>query len=62
MDLKHKGKKRVAYFYNTEISKYTYARDHPMKPERIAMTHSLINTYHIYRHLDVYMAREATKT
>jgi hypothetical protein len=32
MELEHKGKKRVAYFYNPEISKYTYAKDHPMKP------------------------------
>jgi histone deacetylase 1/2 len=32
-----------------------------MKPERIAMTHSLINSYHIYRNLDVYMARQASK-
>lgn len=43
------------------MSKYIYAKDHPMKPERIAMTHSLIVNYHIYRYLDIYVAREAHK-
>ena len=26
-----------------------------MKPKRIAMTHSLISSYELYRHMDVYV-------
>ena len=49
-------KKRVAYFHNSSplfnpyksqdtIGKYMYSEDHPMKPKRIEMTHSLIEAY-----------------
>jgi len=34
--------RQVAYFYNEEIGKFYYYKDHPMKPRRIAMTHSLV--------------------
>ncbi len=44
-----RGKKRVAYFYDQEISRYTYSVQHPMKPERIAMANSLIVNYGLYR-------------
>ena len=51
----------VAYFFNEEIGKFYYYKDHPMKPRRIAMTHSLIESFDIYRKLDVYRARKADK-
>ena len=53
--------RNVAYFYNEEIGKFYYYKDHPMKPRRIAMTHSLIESFDIYRKLDVYRSRKATK-
>ena len=34
--------RRVAYFYNRLIGKFKYGKEHPMKPKRIAMAHSLI--------------------
>ena len=34
--------RNVAYFFNEEIGKFYYYKDHPMKPRRIAMTHSLV--------------------
>lgn len=55
------GKKRVAYFYNNEIGNYNYGRQHLMNPKRISMTHSLIVGYGVYKDLDVYTTREATK-
>jgi len=55
------GKKRVAYFYNEEIGKFYYSKDHPMKPKRISMTHSLIESFDLSRDLDVYRSRLATR-
>lgn len=52
---------RVAYFYNYQIGKFQYGKEHPMKPKRIAMAHNLIVNLGFYRHLDVYLSREASK-
>ncbi len=60
MESYRKGGKKVAYFYNSEIGKFYYGKDHPMKPKRIAMTHSLIVNTGLIKHLDVYTARAAT--
>lgn len=32
-----------------------YGADHPMKPPRIAMTHSLVVGYGLHEHMDVYV-------
>lgn len=53
--------RRVSYFYNPSFGKFTYSKDHPMKPERISMAHSLITTTGLYRKLNVYHARYANK-
>ena len=55
------SQRRVAYFYNNEIGKYNYGKLHLMNPKRISMAHSLIVGYGIYKDLDVYTTREATK-
>lgn len=55
------GNRRVSYFYNPNFGRFTYSRDHPMKPERISMAHSLITTTGVYRKLNVYHARYACK-
>lgn len=34
---------------------YYYGPDHPMKPQRIAMTHQLVLGYGLHKHLDVYV-------
>lgn len=44
-----KNGQKVAYFFNKEIPKFYYGKDHPMKPKRIAMTHSLIVNTGLYR-------------
>lgn len=54
-----KGKK-VGYFFSPQIGKYYYGKDHPMKPKRVAMAHSLITQLGLYKHLDVYAARSAS--
>lgn len=45
---------KTAYFYHDDIGSFYYYKDHPMKPRRIAMTHSLIESFDLYRKLDVY--------
>jgi histone deacetylase 1/2 len=46
-------KKRVAYFYDSEIGSYYYGPGHPMKPQRVRMTHALLKGYELYRLMDV---------
>lgn len=53
--------RKVSYFYNPTFGKIVYAKDHPMKPERISMAHSLICTTNLYKKLNVYYARNASK-
>ena len=43
-----------------EIGNYHYGSQHPMKPHRIRMTHSLLLNYGLYKKLDVLRPRKAT--
>lgn len=52
---------RVAYFYNDQIGNFYYQKDHPMKPRRITMAHSLIQSFNLYQKLDIYNDRYATR-
>lgn len=48
------GKKsRISYFFDPDIGSYYYGAGHPMKPQRIRAAHELIESYDLYRHLDV---------
>lgn len=64
------NKRRVAYFYDgtslkdalyhdfkslDSVGNFYYGHDHPMKPKRIAMAHSLINNFKLYSLLHVYV-------
>jgi histone deacetylase 1/2 len=49
-------KKRVAYFYDSDIGNYAYVTGHPMKPHRIRLTHSLVMNYNIYKFLEIYVS------
>lgn len=48
-------KKRVAYFYDSDIGNYAYVTGHPMKPHRIRLAHSLVMNYGVYKFLEVYV-------
>ncbi|CAK7274169.1 histone deacetylase [Sporothrix epigloea] len=52
-------KKRVAYFYDSDIGNYAYVTGHPMKPHRIRLAHSLMMNYGVYKFLEVYRAKPA---
>ncbi|KAI7063229.1 histone deacetylase [Hortaea werneckii] len=53
--------KKVAYFYDSDVGNYAYNAGHPMKPHRIRMAHSLIMNYNLYKHLEIYRAKPASK-
>ena len=44
---------RILYYYDDDIGNYFYGPGHPMKPHRIRMTHSLLDSYKILDHLEV---------
>jgi hypothetical protein len=49
-------KKRVAYFYDSDIGNYAYVTGHPMKPHRIRLAHSLVMNYDVYKFLEIYVS------
>ncbi|EKG13181.1 Histone deacetylase superfamily [Macrophomina phaseolina MS6] len=53
--------KKVAYFYDSDVGNYAYVAGHPMKPHRIRMAHSLIMNYGLYKKLEIYRAKPASK-
>ena len=48
------SKKRVSYFYASDVGLYYYGPGHPMKPHRLRMAHQLILSYGLYRKMEVY--------
>ena len=55
-------RKRTAYFYDPDIGSFYYGEGHPMKPQRMRMTHHLVLAYGLYKDLDVYIPHRATDT
>ncbi|KAG8943678.1 histone deacetylase [Tulasnella sp. 424] len=54
-------KRRVCYFYDSDIGSFHYGPGHPMKPTRIRMCHSLVMNYGLYKKMEIYRAKPATK-
>lgn len=42
-----------------DLGNYYYGPGHPMKPQRLRLTHNLLLTYKLYRFLEVYVDRGA---
>ncbi|KNG89149.1 histone deacetylase RPD3 [Aspergillus nomiae NRRL 13137] len=55
------SKRRVAYFYDSDVGNFAYVSGHPMKPHRMRMAHSLILNYGLYKKMEIYRAKPATK-
>ncbi|KAH9107138.1 hypothetical protein LEN26_002515 [Aphanomyces euteiches] len=53
-DLNGGVKKRVSYFYDSEIGNYHYGPNHPMKPHRVRMTHNLVTNYGLTKYMQIY--------
>ncbi|XP_014674421.1 PREDICTED: LOW QUALITY PROTEIN: histone deacetylase 3-like [Priapulus caudatus] len=52
--------KSVAYFYDPDVGNFHYGPGHPMKPHRLALTHSLVLNYGLYKKMKVYRPYRAT--
>ena len=50
----------MSYFHDSSIGEYYYGPGHPMKPQRLQMTHHLILSYNLYKKMDVYRPHHAT--
>ncbi|XP_020532106.1 histone deacetylase 19 [Amborella trichopoda] len=46
-------KRKVSYFYDSEIGNYYYSQGHPMKPHRIRMAHNLVLNYGLLECMEV---------
>ncbi|KPI38324.1 Histone deacetylase RPD3 [Cyphellophora attinorum] len=53
--------KRVAYFYDSDVGNFAYVSGHPMKPHRIRLAHSLVMNYGLYKKMEIYRAKPASK-
>ncbi|KAK4477791.1 hypothetical protein RD792_017053 [Penstemon davidsonii] len=47
------SKRKVCYFYDSEVGNYYYGQGHPMKPHRMRMTHALLTQYGLLDHMHV---------
>eukprot|EP01026_Neomeris_dumetosa_P015139 TRINITY_DN15729_c0_g1_i5.p1 TRINITY_DN15729_c0_g1~~TRINITY_DN15729_c0_g1_i5.p1 ORF type:complete len:443 (-),score=47.68 TRINITY_DN15729_c0_g1_i5:568-1896(-) len=54
-----KTKKKVAYYYDSEFKTLYFGPDHPMKPQRLEMTHHLVLSYGLHKYMDIYRIRKA---
>ncbi|KAF7683569.1 Histone deacetylase 3 [Astathelohania contejeani] len=42
---------KIAYIFDEEAGKFHYGEGHPMKPHRITLTHSLVKSYGLDKHM-----------
>ncbi|KAF8610472.1 histone deacetylase [Ceratobasidium sp. AG-I] len=55
------AKKRVCYFFDSDVGGFHYGPGHPMKPTRIRMCHSLVMNYGLYKKMEIFRAKPANK-
>lgn len=53
-------KRRVSYLWDPQVGNFHYGTSHPMKPHRIAVTHSLVLNYGLQKAMDVYRPYHAS--
>lgn len=53
--------KTVAYFYDPDVGNFHYGAGHPMKPHRLALTHSLVLHYGLYKKMIVFKPYQASQ-
>ncbi|CAH0402841.1 unnamed protein product [Chilo suppressalis] len=54
------SQQRVAYFYNADVGNFHYGPGHPMKPHRLAVTHSLVLNYGLHKKMQIYKPYRAS--
>ncbi|RDX48309.1 histone deacetylase RPD3 [Lentinus brumalis] len=54
------SKRRVTYYYDPDVGAYSYGLSHPMKPQRMRITHELLTAYDMLPKMHVLRAKRAT--
>ncbi|KAM0676221.1 Histone deacetylase 3 [Gurleya vavrai] len=44
---------KIGYIFDEEVGNFHYGQKHPMKPHRIALTHSLVHSYKLDKKIDI---------
>ena len=55
------SKNRVAYYYEPDAGDYYYGPGHPMKPQRLKLTHHLLLAYDLYSSMDTFRPHVAAR-
>lgn len=48
------SKRDVVYLWDPDVGNFHYGPGHPMKPQRIAVTHSLVLNYNLHTKMRIY--------
>ena len=54
-------RRNADYFYDAVIGNFVYGEGHPMRPHRVRLVHHLVVNYGLYKHLNVFRPKAATK-
>ncbi|CAL1699873.1 unnamed protein product [Somion occarium] len=54
------SQRRVSYYYDPDVGAYTYGPQHPMRPQRMKITHELVSVYGMLDKMTVLRAKRAT--
>ena len=55
------GRRRVDYFYDSTLGLFNYGEGHPMRPHRVRLTHHLVVNYGLYKHMNIFRPRPASR-
>ena len=53
--------KTVAYYYDDEVGNVNYGGGNPMRPHRVRLTHTLVETYGLSKNLLVHRPQHCTE-
>ncbi|KAH9854056.1 histone deacetylase RPD3 [Lenzites betulinus] len=54
------SKRRVTYYYDPDVGAFTYGLSHPMKPQRMRITHELLTVYDMLPKMHILRAKRAS--
>ena len=55
-------RRKVDYFYDQTLGNFHYGEGHPMRPHRVRLTHHLIVNYGLYKHVQVFRPKQASRS
>ncbi|KAJ9067918.1 histone deacetylase [Entomophthora muscae] len=55
------SKRRVSYYFEPEGSSHFFSAHHPMEPQRVNMTHELVQNYGLFNKMEILRFDKATE-